>query len=332
MATSLIDSISSIFVESTNALNSKGRKEIVQVWVEDYLDVHFWKGFLSKYNSKYDFKISPYCINGKETPGKGVILNHVKDSQLGKNLIVCIDSDFDEIIETEYSARIKACKYILTTYYHSIENHFCHSSQIGNVLNQLVLSSDANIDFESILGKISKVLSKLFLLSLFFGWDDSSKYSIRKFNSLIKKLNLDLDGSISADTQTAIVEEYKSCESLIAGNEEDLNKIENKLSEMGFSDNEYYLLYRGHDVFSFVKRTLEAMANSIRQKEKQKIYESNDTLSRKKDREVQYKEATLMSGKIKLDEQIDNFLHAVNCNNGTLGANKINEQIDSIFG
>lgn len=330
MATSLIDSISSIFVESTNALNSKGRKEIVQVWVEDYLDVQFWKSFLSKYNSKYDFKISPYCINGKETPGKGVILNHVKDSQLGKNLIVCIDSDFDEIIETEYSARIKACKYILTTYYHSIENHFCHSSQIGNVLNQLVLSSDANIDFESILAKISQALSTLFLLSLFFGWDDSSKYSIRKFNSLIKKLNLDLDGSISADTQTAIVEEYKSCESLIDSN--DLNPIKEKLSAMGFAESDYYLLYRGHDLYSFVKRNLQSMSENTRHKEIKSIYDSNDDITRQKARVVQYKEATLMSGKIKLDEQIDNFLHAVNCNNGTLGANKINEQIDSIFG
>ncbi len=332
MATSLIDSISSVFFESTNALNSKGKREIVQVWVEDYLDVQFWKSFLSKYNSKYDFRISPYNINGKETPGKGAILDHINDSHLGKNLIVCVDSDFDEIIESKYSARIKACNYILTTYYHSIENHFCHSSKIGNVLNQLVLSSDANIDFESILAQISKALSKLFLLSLFFGWDVNSQYSIQKFNSLIGKLKLNLDGSISVNTQTAIVDEYKSCEALIAGNVEGLNKIENKLSEMGFSDSEYYLLYRGHDVFSFVKRTLEAMANSIRHKEIQKIYESDDTLSRKKDREVQYKEATLMSGKIKLDQQIDNLLHAADCNIGTSGADKINKQIDRILG
>lgn len=332
MATSLIDSVSSAFLDGTNALNSKDKREIVQVWVEDYLDVQFWKAFLLKYNSKYDFRISPYNINGKETPGKGAILEHINDSHLGKNLIVCVDSDFDEIIESKYSARIKASNYILTTYYHSIENHFCHSSRIGSVLNQLVLSSDTQIDFESIVAKISTALSRLFLLSLYFGWDTEKPYSIQKFNALIGKLKLNIDGSISVNTQAAIVDEYKLFESLINNNEADLNKIKDKLSKRGFAESDYYLLYRGHEVFGFVKRTLQAMADSMRKKEINKIYGSNDTVVRKKAREVQYKEATLMSGKIKLDEQIDNLLHAISYNDSTLGAKKINAQIEKVLG
>ena len=139
----------------------------VKVLVEGDDDIEFWKKVLSKYN-KYNFSIA----TNKVIDSKGTItLHNGKDalmkwtSQLCENFIICVDADYDLVIDNyhSYTNILRDNKYIINTAYYSIENVLCHPDNLSKIEKELT-TIDSSFNYLDFLEQLSSSIYDLLLL------------------------------------------------------------------------------------------------------------------------------------------------------------------------
>ena len=118
------------------------------VLVEDKDDIPFWQRMFSCVSNKYrqievhSLHSAPkqYSKDGSllTATGKGALMK-IEESTLGKNKMIAVDADYDLIINTHYTNRLQAGKFIVHTTYYSIENHLINDKNLANleVWNQI---------------------------------------------------------------------------------------------------------------------------------------------------------------------------------------------------
>ena len=140
--------LNSSFLQSVGKLRPKSAPKIISVYVESHQDKAFWRSILNDYsNEKLEFDIQ---LPSKTdlTKGKGKALernNDILTLGLGEYLIICIDSDYDYVLQghTPQSRLINDSDFIFQTYAYAIENLKCYSSSLHLVCVQSV-NSDKN--------------------------------------------------------------------------------------------------------------------------------------------------------------------------------------------
>ena len=100
MSFKLKDNLNSKYFEAANALTSKKARHRIVAYVESYDDIYFWRTVLSEFeNDKRYFEVMlPSKINltrGK----KSVLMNFLEGEPLGKDMIACVDADYDYLIQ-----------------------------------------------------------------------------------------------------------------------------------------------------------------------------------------------------------------------------------------
>ena len=92
----LRDNINSRYFEAANALTSKKARRRIVAYVESYDDIYFWRTVLTEFeDDKRFFEVMlPSKVNltrGK----KSVLMNFLEGAPLGKDMIACVDADYD---------------------------------------------------------------------------------------------------------------------------------------------------------------------------------------------------------------------------------------------
>ncbi|MBQ9666399.1 MAG: DUF4435 domain-containing protein [Bacteroidaceae bacterium] len=118
------------------------KKSDLLVLVEDKDDIPFWQRMFSCVSSKYrqievhSLHSAPkqYSSNGTllMATGKGALMK-IDVNTLGQNKMIAVDADYDLIINTHYTKRLKTGKYIVHTTYYSIENHLINDKNLANL-------------------------------------------------------------------------------------------------------------------------------------------------------------------------------------------------------
>ena len=136
MSFKLKDNLNSKYFEAANALTSKKARHRIVAYVESYDDIYFWRTVLSEFeNDKRYFEVMlPSKINltrGK----KSVLMNFLEGEPLGKDMIACVDADYDYLIQgrTHQSKRVLESPYVFHTYVYAIENYQCYAPSLHNV-------------------------------------------------------------------------------------------------------------------------------------------------------------------------------------------------------
>lgn len=123
MASDIRQYLNSGFVGLSNKFR---KKEVVLVYVEDEIDKVFWLSFLLPFEltNNVEFHVCVIRDRDKTLKGKASVLSYKSESDLGRNLWICIDSDYDELVKnfSAYTDLIRKNKYIITTWWYSIEN------------------------------------------------------------------------------------------------------------------------------------------------------------------------------------------------------------------
>ena len=89
--------------------------------VEDAAGIKFWQQVLASSIRSKKVKFFPFVQSGdKRITGKSYIMKH--QNQANKRYILCVDSDFDYILQ---KTNFDVNHYILQTYTYSWENHHC---------------------------------------------------------------------------------------------------------------------------------------------------------------------------------------------------------------
>jgi hypothetical protein len=124
--------LNSEFVAAANALRPKSAKHRIVAYVESYDDISFWRSLFDEYeNEKYHFEVM-LPARSNLSKGKKQAMMNMLGKAFGKNMIACVDSDYDYLLQgaTSTSRNMIENPYILHTYTYAIENYQCYAESL----------------------------------------------------------------------------------------------------------------------------------------------------------------------------------------------------------
>ena len=119
-------------MEAANRLNSKKSRRKIIAYVESYDDVFFWRTVFQQFeNEKQYFEVMLPSHHRLER-GKKSVLMRLLARNTGRDLICCVDADYDYLIQgaTETSKKMLYCPYVFHTYAYAIENLQCFAPSL----------------------------------------------------------------------------------------------------------------------------------------------------------------------------------------------------------
>lgn len=125
MGKRLTENLSSLYIGAANSLKPKRARRKIVAYVESYDDISFWRSLLSEYEDETRYFEVMLPSNNSLAKGKKTVLMNQLGNQLGENMIACVDSDYDYLLQgrTNTSKYINNNPYVLQTYAYAIENY-----------------------------------------------------------------------------------------------------------------------------------------------------------------------------------------------------------------
>lgn len=186
----LKDNINSSYFEAANALTSKKARHRIVAYVESYDDIYFWRTVLSEFedDKRYFEVMLPSKINltrGK----KSVLMNFLEGEPLGKDMIACVDADYDYLMQgaTESSRQMLENPYVLHTHAYAIENLQCYAPSLREVCVAVTLNDHQVFDMAEFMREYSQAIFPLFVWSIWhYRMGIYKQFTISDFCSVIE--------------------------------------------------------------------------------------------------------------------------------------------------
>lgn len=248
---SLLDNLNADLLAAISALSPKGTAQRVLVYVESHDDIAFWRGILSPFEKNgLDFDIQLPAQHTLEK-GKTTVLEFA--DRVGRNLILCLDSDYDYLLQghTDTSALINENPYIFQTYTYSIENLKCYSEGLHLICTQSSKNDAKIIDFNELMQVYSAIVYELFLWSVHFSLkQDTTSFTLTEFCDTIKLLDsIEISDKFTSALQRLRERVDTKRSELAKKHPKELPEIKilaNKLEQLGVLPTNTYLFIQGH--------------------------------------------------------------------------------------
>lgn len=337
MSTDISNAYNSDYIQRSSIFLKCGNKERVKVFVENESDKVFWWSILEPYQTIYnvEFDISDFVIDNKTQNGKSSILSKIEDSQLGRNLIVCLDSDLDELIDNFscYSERIRRNKYIVTTYWYSMENVKCHPRNLRNLVTKLSLKINFPEDIDKYLEEISNELKEVYLYNLIFKEHHIGGFKLEDFSDILGAIQFDSVGLNIQKLHQKIGRWKLSHLILLDTYRSELISMENKLFDSGFSSDCYWQIINGHFYqTNIVVPLLKFLVEKYRSEHLRQIYRRDDSAKEKEKMKLEYffQTGTNIKGE-SIQKIIERELRLISTIPQCSALERIKSQIDNIY-
>ena len=328
MSTSPIESRSSKYIAKANLFR---RVNKIQVYVEDIEDNAFWRFFLQPYEkpNNVQFIISTLRDKQKTLVGKCRLLSNFDDKKLGKHLWICIDSDYDDLINgySDFSERITKNKYIITTWWYSIENLKCQPELLTNNLLKVTLSDIPEDDISNIMNDLGQKLKIPFILLLVMREQHDDRYTMSGFQQLLSSIRFK-EGKVDDAVLTQVLSEWNTHHNTyIAQYSSKIQEWEGKLNHLGFSSKEYFQLYNGHYLLDYIAVSLlKDKADRLRTQQKSIIRNGADSADRKQTLLNEYDNKTCRG--LTLHQRIEQLINDNNQFPECSAVSRIRQQIE----
>ena len=188
MPSSLKDNLNSKYFEAANALTSKKARHRIVAYVESYDDIYFWRTVLSEFeNDKRYFEVMLPSKANLTRGKKSVLMNFLKGEPLGKDMIACVDADYDYLLQgaTQSSKTVLQSPYVFHTYVYAIENYQCYAPSLHNVCVSVTLNDHRIFDFREYFRQFSEAVFQLFVWSIMLYRNGNySKFTLTDFNRI----------------------------------------------------------------------------------------------------------------------------------------------------
>ena len=231
-------------------------ERLVQVYVEGYEDVAFWRGIFDRHeHAELRFEVNvPQCDNLAK--GKQVLIQMIPES--GPDMLLCVDSDFDYLFgeQTGQSRLVNHAPYMFHTYSYSAENFLCFAPSLHNICVHATKNDTRIFHFESFLEAYSCTIYPLFLWYACSAQEGvENVFPLIDFRSSVKLNYLEVENN-GADTLAWLGRQVeKRLESLHRyrpGWEGYLNALGKRLSARGVTPENTYLFMQGHTLMDNV--------------------------------------------------------------------------------
>lgn len=279
MAHKLIDNLTSSYFEAAHSLYSNNKRQRIIVYVESYEDVAFWRYILSEYeDDNHYFEV---MLPSQDTLAKGkktVLINSLNTNMLGKNLIACVDSDYDFLLQgkTRTSNTINRNKYIFQTYAYAIENYQCYADSLHEICVQATLNDHNIFDFKTFIKSYSEIVYPLFLWSIwFYRQNDTHSFPMYDFNNCARfSGEMDIN-----DPEKSLLEIEKRVKSMLHRYEArypnlspQIIQMGKELEPLGLTPTTTYLYIQGHHIMdNIVMKLLTPVCTFLRKERENDI-------------------------------------------------------------
>lgn len=270
MGKRLIENLNSLYVGAANQLRPKNTRKKIIAYVESYDDVFFWRTLLGEFESeKYCFQVMLPSSHSL-AKGKKTVLMNVLGCSLGQNMIACVDSDYDYLLQgaTNTSRRIIHSKYIFHTYAYAIENYQCYAESLHQVCVMATLNDRPVIDFPAFMRLYSQITYPLFIWSIwFYRKHKLSRFSLLDFCNVVKLDHVDIyHPEISLQRVQKLVErKLKRLEKEYAFAVYEVDALRGELRKLGVTPDNTYMFIQGHHIMdNVVMRLLGPVCAKLR--------------------------------------------------------------------
>lgn len=273
----LTEYLNSSFIEAANALRPKRAGLRIVAYVESYDDISFWRSVFDEYESDtVHFEIL-LPARKSLTKGKKRAMMNMLGHGVGRNMIACVDSDYDFLMQgaTAASRQMLSNKFILHTYAYAIENLKCYSDSLKRVCVQSTLNDTDVIDFVAFMKLYSQISYPLFLWNiLLYREHDLNTMSMQHFCEIVRITSFSVSNpqhslkqlAIRVNHQLALLE--KRMPQLMPKYE----ALKEELHKLGIEEEDAYLYIQGHHIMdSVVLRILGPVCRHLRNKREVEI-------------------------------------------------------------
>jgi hypothetical protein len=279
MTSRLRDNINSKYFEAANALTSKKARRRIVAYVESYDDIYFWRTVLTEFeNDKRYFEVMlPSKVNltrGK----KSVLMNFLEGEPLGRDMIACVDADYDYLIQgrTRQSRSILDSPYVFHTYVYAIENFQCYAPSLHNVCVSVTLNDHRIFDFREYFTQFSEALFPLFVWSIMMYRNGLyPKFSISDFNRIADPggFNVQNPGASIANVKRKVHTKINELQRQYPDAKEEYLATKDDIRALGVTPQTTYLYIQGHHLFdTVVSPILTKVCNLLRQERQNEIF------------------------------------------------------------
>lgn len=255
MATKLKDNISSGYMEAANRLNSKKSRRKIIAYVESYDDVFFWRTVFQQFENEKRFFEVMLPSHHRLERGKKSVLMRLLARNTGRDLICCVDADYDYLIQgaTEASRKMLNSPYVFHTYAYAIENLQCFAPSLRTVVVAVTLNDREIFDFNEFMTKFSEAIFPLFVWSVWhYRRPIYTEFTISDFNKVIELGGFSLDDpmkSIRRIQHKAYVRVGELQRKHPDAKESYLALKKELIEKLGVTPQTTYLYIQGHHLF-----------------------------------------------------------------------------------
>ena len=278
MGSRLKDNLNSRYFEAANSLTPKKARRRIVAYVESYDDIYFWRTVLSEFeNDKRYFEVmlpsKAHLSRGK----KSVLMNFLEGEPLGKDMIACVDADYDYLIQgcTAQSQRVLESPYVFHTYVYAIENYQCYAPSLHNVCVSVTLNDHRIFDFREYFSQFSEALFPLFVWSvMLYRNGNYPKFSISDFNRIADPGGFSVyqPGPSIMNIKRKVNTRIHELQRQFPDAKEEYLSTKADILSLGVTPQTTYLYIQGHHLFdTVVSPILSKVCNLLRQERQNEI-------------------------------------------------------------
>ena len=277
MGKRLSDNLSSLYIGAANRLKPKKAKKRIVAYVESYDDVSFWRSVFADFEDEnYYFEV---MLPSKKSlcKGKKSVLMNQLGSRLGQNMVACVDSDYDYLLQgvTSTSRQINNSRYVFQTYAYAIENYQCYAESLHEACVLATLNDHRLIDFVGFMTMYSQIAYPLFVWSVwFYRQRNLNEFSLFDFCSYVR-----LDHVSVRQPEQALLAMEKRVKRKVTELEkkhadalEEIEAMKAEFNYLGVTPENTYMFIQGHHIMeSVVMKVLTPVCNALRREREEEI-------------------------------------------------------------
>ena len=279
MGKRLTENLSSLYIGAANRLKPKRARRKIVAYVESYDDISFWRSLLADYEDETRYFEVMLPSQSTLAKGKKTVLMNQLGQRLGENMIACVDSDYDYLLQgrTNTSRYIIECPFVLLTYAYAIENYHCYAEGLHEVCVMATLNDHELIDFPAFMETYSKIAYPLFIWSIwFYRQHILSEFSMLNFCSYVK---LDQVSTRHPEKSLEIMakkvnRKLRDLEHRHPEGVEEIEAMKKEFRHLGVYPENTYMFIQGHHIMdNVVMRLLIPVCTVLRREREQQIHD-----------------------------------------------------------
>ena len=277
MGKRLSDNLSSLYIGAANRLKPKKAKHRIVAYVESYDDVSFWRSVFADFEDDTCYFEVMLPSNKSLCKGKKSVLMNQLGSRLGQNMVACVDSDYDYLLQgvTSTSRQINNSRYVFQTYAYAIENYQCYAESLHEACVMATLNDHPLVDLVGFMTLYSQIAYPLFVWSVwFYRKRNLNEFSLMDFCSYVR-----LDHVSVRHPEEALMAMDKRVKNKLRELErrhpqalEEIEAMKAEFTYLGVTPETTYMFIQGHHIMeSVTMKILTPVCNALRREREEEI-------------------------------------------------------------